>query len=100
MLPGMKQRIEVPSDPLTGQTMVLPAPDRFGDHGIIGNVDPLVVDADAVMAVFQFPIRIRTSKTVSVRTTQSLAGPEAVKPWLEWGLRIAAVVAGLDRPNE
>ncbi|MEA2882749.1 MAG: hypothetical protein QOH32_2005 [Bradyrhizobium sp.] len=28
MLPGMKQRMEVPSDPVTGQTIVLPA--RFG----------------------------------------------------------------------
>jgi hypothetical protein len=28
MLPGMKQRIVVPSDPVTGQTIVLPA--RFG----------------------------------------------------------------------
>jgi hypothetical protein len=28
MLPGMKQRIEIPTDPLTGQTIVLPA--RFG----------------------------------------------------------------------
>jgi hypothetical protein len=28
MLPGMKQRIEVPRDALTGQTIVLPA--RFG----------------------------------------------------------------------
>jgi hypothetical protein len=28
MLPGMKQRMEVPSDPVIGQTIVLPA--RFG----------------------------------------------------------------------
>ena len=41
---GMKQRIVVPSAPLIGQTIGLPP--RFGDHGIIGNVDPFVVNAD------------------------------------------------------
>jgi len=55
---GMKQRIEIPRDPMTGQTIVLPAPVRFGDHGIIGNVDPFVVDADAGVAALGFPIRV------------------------------------------
>jgi hypothetical protein len=78
MVPGMKQRIEVPSVPLVGQTMVLPY--RFGDHCIIWNVDPLIIDADAVMAIFRFPIWIRNSKAINIRTAQSLAVPEAVKP--------------------
>jgi len=51
------------------------------------------------MAIFRFPIRIRNSKAISIRTAQSLAGPEAVKPWLERGVRIAPVVAGLDRSD-
>jgi hypothetical protein len=48
ILPGMKQRIEVPRVLLTGKTMVLPA--RFGNHRIVGNVDPLVVDADTMQS--------------------------------------------------
>ena len=64
MVPGMQQRIEVPSVPLVGQTMVLLY--RFGDHCIIWKVDPLVIDADAVMAIFRFPIRIRNSKAISI----------------------------------
>ena len=50
MLPGMKQRMEVPRVPLIGQTIVLPA--RFGSvvTGIVGDVDPFVVETDAVVA--------------------------------------------------
>jgi hypothetical protein len=74
--------MEVPRDPLMGQTIVLPA--RFGcNHGIIRNVDPFIVYAYAVMAAPGFPIRVRQSKTIRIRTARSLAGPEAVKPRLE-----------------
>src|SRR3984957_4406037 len=93
ILPGMKQRMEVPRDPLMGQTMVLPA--RFGPACSIRGVDPLIVYAYAVMAALGFPIRVRQSTTIRIRTTRSLAGPEAVKPWLGRRKRIAAVVAGL-----
>src|ERR1700674_321147 len=58
-------------------------PVRLGDHGIIGNVDPFVVDPDTKMAVFRFPIRVGNRKTVSNRTTWTLAGFETIKPWLE-----------------
>jgi hypothetical protein len=50
------------------------------------------------MAALGFPIRVRQSKTIRIRTARSLAGPEAVKPWLERRKRIAAVVAGLYPP--
>ena len=50
MLPGMKQRMEVPRVPLTGQTMGPARPVRLRNHGIVGDVDPFVVDADAVVA--------------------------------------------------
>src|SRR5262249_38358352 len=32
---------------------------RFGDHGIIRNIDPVVLKAYPVMAVFCFPVRVR-----------------------------------------
>ena len=98
MLPGMKQRIEIPNAPLIGQTIVPPT--RFGNHGIIGNVDPLLIDADAVMAVLGFSVRIRKCKTIGISTARPLTGPEAVKPWLEWRLHIATIVACLHRSNK
>src|SRR5436309_7165842 len=52
------------------------------------------------MPVPRFPIRIRESKTIGIRTTRPLAGLEAVKPWLERRLRIAAIVPGLHRTNK
>src|SRR5438034_2269469 len=52
------------------------------------------------MPVPRFPIRIRESKTIGIRTTRPLAGLEAIKPWLERRLRIAAIVAGLNRTNK
>ena len=33
-------------------------PVRLCNHGIIGNLDPFVIDADQVMTVLRFPIRI------------------------------------------
>src|SRR6202140_1820487 len=70
-------------------------PVRLCNHCIIRDVDPFIVYACAVMAGLGFPIRVRQSKTIRIRTARSLAGPEAVKPWLERRKRIAAVVAGL-----
>jgi hypothetical protein len=73
---------------------------RLCNHGIIRDVDPFIVHAYAVMAAFGFPIRVRQSKAIRIRTARSLAGSEAVKPWLERRERIAAVVAGLHRTDE
>src|SRR6202140_4290523 len=70
-------------------------PVRLCNHCVIRDVDPFIVDAYAVMAAPGFPIRVRKSETIRIRTARSLGGPEAVKPWLERRKRIAAVVAGL-----
>src|ERR1700686_2866447 len=75
-------------------------PVRLSNHCIIRDVDPFIVYAYAVMAALGFPIRVRKSETIRIRTARSLARPEAVKPWLERRQRIAAVVAGLHRPDE
>src|SRR5438105_4187817 len=54
--------IDVPDDALitepnrAGRTMVWPM--RFGDQGVVGNIDPVVFKADSIVAVFGFPIRI------------------------------------------
>jgi hypothetical protein len=44
ILPGKKQRMQVPRDPFMGQAIALPA--RFGSViGIIRDVDPFIVYA-------------------------------------------------------
>src|ERR1700720_842845 len=58
-------------------------PVRLSNHCIIRDVDPLFVYAYAVMAALGFPIRIRQSETIRIRTARSLARSVAVKPWLE-----------------
>src|ERR1700681_3236920 len=58
-------------------------PVRLSNHCIIRDVDPLIVYSHAVMATLGFPIRVRQSKTIRIRTARSLAGPEAVIPRLE-----------------
>src|ERR1700731_3033390 len=75
-------------------------PVRLCNHRIIRDIDPFIVDAYAIMAALGFPIRVRNSETIRIRTAWSLAGSEAVKPWLERRQRIAAVVAGLHRTDE
>src|ERR1700736_6705959 len=75
-------------------------PVRLCNHRIIRDVDPFIVYAYAVMAVLGFPIRVRKSETIRIRTARSLARPEAVKPWLDRGQRRAAVVAGLHGTDE
>ena len=97
MLPGMKQRIEVPSEPLIGQTIV--RPDLFGSvitlvpltavlaaYGVVRNVDPLVVETDAVMAVFGFPVWIGDRKAIRERTAQSFPAREMIEPAIELGM--------------
>src|SRR6266566_3574787 len=49
------------------------SPVRFLDHGVVGNVPPLVFDADAIMAVFRFPIDICQRCPISVGATRALA---------------------------
>src|SRR3984957_7077490 len=75
-------------------------PVRLCNHGIIRDVDPFIVYAYAVMATLGFPIRVRNNEAIRIRTAWSLAGPEAVKPWLERRQRITAVVAALHRTDE
>src|SRR5260370_16504539 len=43
------------------------SPVRFGDHGIVGNIDPFVVETDAVMAVPRFPIDIGNATSIPQR---------------------------------
>ena len=41
----------------------------LGDQGVVGNIDPVILKADPVVAVFGFPINIADSKAVRERTT-------------------------------
>ena len=52
-------------------------PVRLCNHCIIRDVDPFIVEAYAVMAALGFPIRIRKSETIRIRTARSLARLEA-----------------------
>ena len=42
---------------------------RLGDHGIVGNIDPVILKADSIVAVLRFPINIADGKAVRERTT-------------------------------
>jgi hypothetical protein len=55
MLPAMKQRIGVPRDPLTGQTIVLPA--RFGSMITASSGTSIHSLSMRTLAALGFPIR-------------------------------------------
>jgi len=59
MVPGMEQRIDVPSAPLVGHTMV--RPERLGSliTAFIRDRYPFAIDADTVVTVLRIPIRVR-----------------------------------------
>jgi hypothetical protein len=42
---------------------------RLCDQGVVRNIDPLVVETDAVMAILRFPINIADNRAVRERTT-------------------------------
>ena len=44
-------------------------PVRFGDQGVVGNIDPVILKADSIVAALRFPINIADSKAVRERTT-------------------------------
>src|SRR4029077_15328984 len=44
-------------------------PVRFGDQGVVGNIDPVIFKADSIVAALRFPINIADSKAVRERTT-------------------------------
>src|SRR6476620_2961296 len=58
-------------------------PVRFGDQGVVRNIDPVILKADSIVAALRFPINIADSKAVRERTTQPLAGFECVEPSVE-----------------
>jgi hypothetical protein len=89
MLPGMKHRIKIWPSNRNGQTIVRPT--RFGDQGVVGNIDPVIPKADSIVAVLRFPINIADSKAVRERTAQPFARCEMVEPAIEFGT--AGVVA-------
>src|SRR6202035_3786313 len=64
---------------------------RFGDDGVVGNVDPVILEADPVMAVLGFPIRARDAFTIRHRAAHSLAAGEMIEPRLERRIRVTAV---------
>ncbi len=43
-------------------------PVRFGDQGVVGNIDPFILKADSIVAALRFPINIADSKAVRERT--------------------------------
>ena len=50
MLPGMKHRMKIWWSTRSGQTMVRPDPVRFGDQSVVGNIDPVILEADSIVA--------------------------------------------------
>src|ERR1700742_347704 len=67
---------------------------RFGDHGIVGPVDPFSLEPDAVVTVPGFPIDVGDHGAVGNRAARSLPALEAVEPGLERRTGVAAVIAG------
>src|SRR6516164_3017262 len=68
---------------------------RLGNDGIVWHIDPDHVfgigrfrNADAVMAVLGFPIRVLDNIAVRHRTTGTVAAFQLVEPRLEWRVRI------------
>ena len=83
-----------PGCTLDGPNHGPPRPVRHRDDGIIGHVDPLAVEPDAVMTVLGFPVNVRNGRTISVRAAEPLAAPQAVEPGFERGLGVAAIISG------
>jgi hypothetical protein len=53
---------------------------RFGDQGVVGNIDPIILEADPVVAVFRFPIGVRDALTICHRAAESSAALEIIEP--------------------
>src|SRR3954469_15792123 len=58
-------------------------PVRFGNQGIVWNIDPSVLEPNPIMTIFRVPVGICDGFTVRHRTTESLAAREMIEPWLE-----------------
>jgi hypothetical protein len=74
---------------------------RFGDHGVVRNIDPIVVKADPVMAVFRFPIGVGDAFTIRHGAAESLAAGEMIEPRFKRWIGVAAIkVASRHATNE
>ncbi len=93
MLPGMKQRIDIPNAVLTGHTMVRPA--RLGSvmTASSGHLDPLARRAARDSARYATPVGVGDGKTIRIRAARTEMAAQAVEPRLERGIGVAAVVA-------
>ncbi len=71
MLPGMKHLIPdgITFSPKHRPDHRPPRPVRFCDHGIVGNINSIILKADSIVAAPRFPINIADSKAVRDRTT-------------------------------
>ena len=58
MLPGIKHLIEIAAPVRKGLDHRTACTVRFSDYGIIGNVEPFVFKAHAVMPILRFPVRV------------------------------------------
>jgi hypothetical protein len=52
----MKQRIEMSSTHRPYHRA--PRPIRFGDHGVVGNIDTAILKANPIMAALRFPVGV------------------------------------------
>jgi hypothetical protein len=55
-------------------------PVRFGDQGVVGNIDPVVLEADSIVAVLGLPIRICDAFAIRHRAAKSFAAREPIEP--------------------
>jgi hypothetical protein len=93
MLPGMKHRIKICRHPATARPSFC-RPVRLGDQGLIGNIDPVILKADSIMAVQRFPINIADSRAVRERTTQPLPDWSLLNHALSSGWPVSWASAG------
>jgi hypothetical protein len=59
---------------------------RPGDHGIVRNVDPFVVEMNAVMAVFGIPVRIGYRTAIYESAAQPVTARQMIEPAIELGM--------------
>ncbi len=53
---------------------------RFGDQGVVGNIDPIILKADPITAVFRFPIGVCDALTIRDRAAESSAALQIIEP--------------------
>src|SRR4030095_5724490 len=72
----------------------------LGDESVVGDVDPLALEAHAIVTVLRFPIDIGDGRAVGIGAARPLAASQAIEPGFERRIGVTAVVACHCAPSE